>query len=361
MNKLKILKSNISSTAILAFAMFLCLLCSLLLLPIGINYKIGNENTDNLEFYSEEIADYCVIDFPSEYYKDLCKTFDMENFVGTAYVGYYLEPIGDYFNQYSLEVVSEKMAKQLSSLGYNFLEQQPADCKVAYAPTNLKGKYKIGDFVNVSCYKGVFEYKQKLKIIGFNDKGRYEFSFYDAKTDRSDPNTFLIFDEIPPYAIVRNGLMLSDKSAEHYKSLGAKARTIRELNESQKYSYSDDSVLYWSSCLLILLAIAIATNYYFSVDKTAKRSGIMTIYGAKRSDIVAIELIKLILIYAVTVILSVIFTSIMIIATNDTISWLAYFIGLGISTAVYIVSVSFGFIKFARFEPLKALARNNVE
>ncbi|HRF36819.1 MAG TPA: hypothetical protein PLZ09_05920, partial [Clostridia bacterium] len=162
MNKLKILKSNISSTAILAFAMFLCLLCSLLLLPIGINYKIGNENTDNLEFYSEEIADYCVIDFPSEYYKDLCKTFDMENFVGTAYVGYYLEPIGDYFNQYSLEVVSEKMAKQLSSLGYNFLEQQPADCKVAYAPTNLKGKYKIGDFVNVSCYKGVFEYKQKL-------------------------------------------------------------------------------------------------------------------------------------------------------------------------------------------------------
>ncbi len=65
----------------MAFAMFLCLLCSLLLLPIGINYKIGNENTDNLEFYSEEIADYCVIDFPSEYYKDLCKTFDMENFV----------------------------------------------------------------------------------------------------------------------------------------------------------------------------------------------------------------------------------------------------------------------------------------
>ena len=232
---------------------------------------------------------------------------------------------------------------------------------MAYAPTNLKGKYKIGDFVNVSCYKGVFEYKQKLKIIGFNDKGRYEFSFYDAKTDRSDPDTFLIFDEIPPYAIVRNGLMLSDKSAEHYKSLGAKSRTIRELNESQKYFHSDNSVLYWSSCLLILLAIAIATNYYFSVDKTAKRSGIMTIYGAKRSDIVAIELIKLILIYAVTVILSVIFTSIMIMAVPDTINWLSYFIGLGISTAVYIVSVSFGFIKFARFEPLKALAKNNIE
>lgn len=362
MNKLKILKINISSTSVLSIVILLCLLFALIFLPMSINELMGYENNDDLELYSEELADYCVIDFPKYFYKDLCTTFDMENYAGTAYVGGYFDNLG---NSYSIQIISDKMVKGLPTLSYSFSKTKPKDYKEAYAPFNFRYKLNVGDEMEISCDKGRYEYKQKIKIIGFTDSDKdkefYNFSYYAANLNASLQGSFLIYDDIPSYARVTSGLMMSDKSAEHYQRLGAEARTMRELNESQKYSYSNDSVIYWVGSLLVLLSIAIAANYYFSVDKMTKRSGIMAVYGATRSDIVTIELIKLIIIFAVAFVLSALYTTIMIIATTGTVTWLSYAIGLGITLVLFVVSVTFGFVKFAKFKPLEALSNSNLE
>lgn len=359
MNKLRILKSNLSSTAILSFAMFICILCTMLILPIGIEQLIGYEKNEDLELFSEEIADYCLIDFPNMFYKDLKETFDMENYAGIARVGYFADKAG---SSYSLDIVSEKMLSSLPNCGYEFTIPRPQrNYREAYAPCNYKNLYEIGDIVKVTCNKGVYEYTRDLKIIGFTDKEYYNFSHSSAELSDSFVHRFLIYDDIPDYAKATSGIMISEFSADYYKSLGAKARTVRELNESGKYTYSNDSVLYWSGSLFVLLIIALAANYYFSVDKMTKRSGIMIIYGAKWSDIIVTELIKLLVIFAVTFAASLFCATIMIATTERTLSWVSYFIGVGISAALYIFSTAFGFIKFIKFEPLKALTGNNIE
>ena len=358
MNKLKILKRNLYSTVILTFAMFICLLCSLLILPIGINYLIGWGDDKNLEFYSEQLAEYCVIEFPSDFYKYLETKFDMENFAGIAYVGDYIDK---FENAYAIKIVSEKMVKELPSLEYNFSKTKPKDYKEAFAPYALKNECKIGDFLKVSCYKGVYEYTQKIKIIGFTDKEYYDFSYYNTRLSNMS-KSFLIYDEIPPYAKVSGGLMMSSKTPDYYANLGAKSRTLSEqFNDSQNYSHSSDSVLSWSASLLVMLMFALAANYYFSVDKMTKRSGIMAIYGARRSELVTIELFKLVLIFVMAFALSAISVAIMISAVDNTITWLSYFIGLSITFFVYVVSLSLGFIKFARFKPLQSLSNDKVE
>lgn len=359
MNKLKILKSNLSSTAILSFAMFICILCTMLILPIGIEQLIGYEKNEDLELFSEEIADYCLINFPNMFYKDLKETFDMENYAGIAHAGYFDDGSG---NSYSLNIVSEKMLYALPNCGYEFTIPRPqGNYREAFAPYNYKKLYEIGDIVKVTCNKGVYEYTRDLKIIGFTDKEYYHFSYHSAELSDNISHGFLIYDDIPDYANVTNGLMISYFSADYYKSLGAEAQTVRTLNESGKYTYSNDSVLYWSGSLFVLLIIALAANYYFSVDKMTKRSGIMIIYGAKWSDIVVTELIKLLVIFAVTFAASLFCASIMIATTENTLSWVSYFIGVGISAVLYLFSTAFGFIKFVKFEPLKALSANNIE
>lgn len=354
MNKLKILKSNLSCTAILSLVMFLCMFCSMIMMPMGIIDLIGYERTEDMEFYSEELADYCLIHFSGNFYKNLCKTFDMENFAGTAKAGYYTVSSHEY---YRLNIVSEKMVNELPSFGYNFSKTKPKNYREAYAPTNLKYDFKIGDMIHIDSYEGVYKYKTDVKIIGFTDNKYY--SFYDLNTSKDNiTSEFLIYDDIPPYANIYGGMMMSDKTPEYYQNLGAEAKTFRQLNESQKYSRSSDSIFYWVICLIILISMAIGANYYFAMDKMTKRSGVMIIYGAKRSTIVKIELIKLVIIFMLAFITSLICMTIMISANPYYYSWMPYFISVGVSLAIYAVSTAFGFVKFAKFKPLKSLSSN---
>ena len=100
-------------------------------------------------------------------------------------------------------------------------------------------------------------------------------------------------------------------------------------------------------------------------DKLIKRSGIMYIYGGKRSTIIAIEIIKMLLIFVFSFILSTTVMGIIIsTAYMDNgifIDWPTYLISASIIFGIYILCISFGFIKFAKFKPLNSISNNNLE
>lgn len=367
MNKLKLLKDSILSTALLSFVIWFCIASTLIVFPIFYSLSIDLEEDVDIDIYSEDIADYCVVNFENvnQYYVELCKTFDMENYAGLAYVGSIeVKEEDNYMNtfNYSVNIVSQKMIEELPSLGYDFSKAVPAGCTKAYAPFNFKNEYEIGQDYDICVNKGDYEYKRKLNIIGFVENDYYEFRVGTTQRMLSSfGNSFLICDDIPDYAKIESGLMMSDKSAEDYRKLGVSAETLRELNERQKSMKPDNFSLYWIVCIIFLIAVSITANYYFSADKMMKRSGVMFIYGGARKDIILIEFIKLMLIFLAAFVLTLSIIAITISYMSGIFYWGPYFLCAGITFVIYCISISFGFVKFAMFKPLSALSNNNIE
>lgn len=351
----------------------------MVVLPLAYFQSFARISDEDIAGYSDDIADFCAVDFymlPNQHYQELSKTFDMENFAGTAIYGYVeYQSIGDESpTHYQLVFASNKLVSELPSLGYDFSKTRPKDYKEAYAPISLKDKYKIGKKYEISCYEGDYQYKQSIMILGYCENHYYEFgawrrdSFYNLFW-----SNFLIFDDIPPLAKVESGLMMSDKTPEHYNNLGAYAKTVRQVNKESKTSEVIDIFLYWCICAMVLFIVAVTANYYFAADKMIKRSGVMYTYGGKRSDIILIEILKMLLLFLLAFAIATLTIGIVISETTYTdvytheiiasnlVDWKTHFTCVGITFAIYIASISLGLIKFIRFEPLKALSSSNVE
>ncbi len=376
MNKLKMLKINISSTWFLSLALFVVVACTMVLFSISYYPSIARIKGD-IDIYDNNLKDYCLISFDAsklsvkKNYKELSTVFDMENFAGIASYGGLTDYSNPYHEKYfSFEFVSEKMVTNLPSLGYDFKKTKPKGYKQAFAPYELREKYEIGKKYPISCYEGdEYGYEQTVEIIGYTDKPYYSISNAITNsmiTEYGMYNSFLIYDDIPKYAKVNGGMMMSDKSAEYYRELGANCRTFKELNDLQRTSEVNDSFLYWCISTIILFAIVIAANYYFTQDRLIKRSGIMFIYGGKRSDIVLVEFIKMLLLFIFAFAISAFVIAMIILKKGeydfDTIvDWKTFFKCSAIMFAIYFSSISFGLIKLVKFNPLKALSNSNVD
>jgi len=184
---------------------------------------------------------------------------------------------------------------------------------------------------------------------------------------------FLIYDDIPPFAKIESGLMISDKTPEYYKSLGAFAKTAKQMNIDSKTSQVNDFFFYWCICAIVLFIVVVTANYYFAADKLIKRSGVMYIYGGKRSTIIYIEILKLLMLFIVAFSIATLTIGIVISETSyhdritneyiasELVDWKTHFTCMGIMFGVFIASISLGLTKFAKFKPLKAISNNNTE
>ncbi len=378
MNKLSIFKDNLKSSYFLSSVIVFFLTFTLIILPLCYYQSVEHVVDVTIDIYNEKTADYCIISFDDYFtdienttYKELSKTFDMENFAGIVNYGWYsvTNEVGNVFT-YSYNFVSEALVKNMPPLDFKFSAKMPKDYREAYVPKGLGESYEIGKIYEISVYQGIYQYKQKIKVIGYS--GNIYYDFNRGKNMITDmyhgtfSNSFMIYDNIPPYAKVNeNGLMINDKTADYYKNLGASARSLRDLNESYQKTDVNDVFMYWMAAILFLFAVVIISNYYFMADKLIKRSGIMYIYGGKRSTIIAIEIIKMLLIFVFSFILSTTVMGIIIsTAYMDNgifIDWPTYLISASIIFGIYILCISFGFIKFAKFKPLNSISNNNLE
>ena len=368
MNKLKILKISISSTALLSIVILIAMSFTLVVFPLSYYQSLAKVNFEDMVGYDDSIADYCAVNFyaTNNHYEELCKTFDMNSFAGIANYGYVQsefdkDPDGTY---YQVSFVSEKMVNDLPPLDYKFSKTKPKGYREAYAPVKLKEDYKIGKIYDISVYEGVYQYKQKIKILGYCETEYYDFicgwtytllGHYD--------NNFLIYDDIPPLANIESGLMMDDKTPEYYNSLGVCAFTIGQMNTNYKTAEVNDIFLCWCICALVLFVLVVLANYYFAADKLVKRSGVMYIFGGKRSTIIAMEIVKLLLIFALAVCISAMTIGIVIEEKGSyvIVDWASYFICVAIILVIYAVSCSLGFVKLARFKPLKTISNSNTE
>ena len=381
MNKLRILKSSLFSTALLSIVILIATSFIMVVFPLAYYQSFARISDDDIAGYSEDIADYSAVSFASlenHQYYNLCKTFDMENFAGTASYGYVEYKSPDELDSpqvYELLFVSEKAANELPALhGYNFSKTKPKNYREAYAPTNLKNVYKVGEIYTISCYEGVYYKEWTIKILGYCENPYYDFypAYYTESFLKDMWSNFLIFDDIPTYAKIESGLMMSDKSSEYYSNLGAYARVVREMNIDRKTSEVNDFFLYWCISAIILIVIVVMANYYFASDKLIKRSGVMYIYGGKRSTIICTEIVKMLLLFFIAMLIATMIIGIVIAETSypslsgetlasDYVDWKTHFTCVGIMFAAYLASISLGLIKLLRFKPLKALSNNNIE
>ena len=160
--------------------------------------------------------------------------------------------------------------------------------------------------------------------------------------------------------------MINDKTPEYYNNLGAYAITFHDLNQMLKRTnFANNTWLSWLISILILIIVIITANYFFAADKMIKRSGVMYIYGAKRSDIIFIELLKMLILFITAFVISTFSTAILIVThqepTNIMVDWASYFPCAAALLAIYLACISIGFVKFAKFKPLKAISNNNTE
>ncbi len=370
MNKLKILKNSINSTLLLSLVILICLTFALICFPLACYTLVERKDGEDIEYYSEEFADCCYIDFEhpdsnlNNIYCKLEETLDMENFATTALYGNVKYEIDKIVHSYTLTFVSEPVVKKLPPLGYNFKQNMPDGYREAYAPIALKDIYKVREEpYEISVYEGPYQYKQKIKVIGYTEKKYYDFH---SSHFRKYENDFLIYDNIPPYANIRDGIMINDKTPEYYNNLGVYAITFHDLNQMLKRTtLSNNTWLYWLISILILIIVIITANYFFAADKMIKRSGVMYIYGAKRSDIIFIELLKMLILFITAFVISTFSTAILIVThqepTNIMVDWASYFPCAAALLAIYLACISIGFVKFAKFKPLKAISNNNTE
>ncbi len=373
MNKLKILKNSINSTLLLSLVILICLTFALICFPLACYTLVERKDGKDFAFYSEELADCCYIDFEhpksnlNNIYCKLEETLDMENCATTALYGDVKYEIDKLVHSYSLKFVSETIVKKLPPLGYNFEKNMPDGYREAYAPIALKDIYKVREeLYEISVYEGPYQYKQKIKIIGYTGKNYYDFGQFSSALLDTYENDFLIYDNIPPYANIRYGMMINDKTPEYYNNLGAYAITFFDENERHKRTnFADNTWLSWLISILILIIVIITANYFFAADKMIKRSGVMYIYGAKRSDIIFIELLKMLILFITAFVISTFSTAILIAThqepTNIMVDWASYFPCAAALLAIYLACISIGFVKFAKFKPLKAISNNNTE
>ena len=376
MNKFKMLKNSISSTIVLTTVIWFCITVAMMFLPICIEATKPYVFENDMVIYSEEIADYAFVHFAKrssgltnfELYGNLEKRgVDMENFAGTAVIGQkkYIdkESNGLIENEFAITIVSEKMVEKLPSLGFEFSRKIRNDYKEAYIPMYFKDEFKEGDEMPLTVNEGEYTYSVKLKIKGYTGKDYYDFNGWGTNDRLSDTAfDFIIYDDIPWHGKIKGGLMMGDKRARDYVDLGFDAESLREIKERRAIvvlSYDDALILGIS--IMILVGIIVGANYYFSVDKMTKRSGVMCIFGGKRSDIVVIEFIKMLLIFVVAMMVAMLVLFLMSLNILGVVSVSSCLISIGVVFAIYIVSVSFGFIKFARFKPLEAISNYNVE
>ncbi len=379
MNNLKILKTSILSTALLSIVILIAMSFTMVVLPLAYYPSIAKISNEDVVGYSKDIADYCVINFyglDNYQYHNLCKTFDMENFAGTVQYGNVelQTPSSLVETDYKLTFVSEKMVNDLPSLGYNFSKTKPTSYKEAYAPAIAKDKFEKDKIYKISTFEGTYKYEQTIKILGYTEKKYY--NFFAGMTQSFFENydwDFLIYDDIPPFAKIESGLMISDKTPEYYKSLGAFAKTAKQMNIDSKTSQVNDFFFYWCICAIVLFIVVVTANYYFAADKLIKRSGVMYIYGGKRSTIIYIEILKLLMLFIVAFSIATLTIGIVISETSyhdritneyiasELVDWKTHFTCMGIMFGVFIASISLGLTKFAKFKPLKAISNNNTE
>ncbi len=379
MNNLKILKTSILSTALLSIVILIAMSFTMVVLPLAYYPSIAKISNEDVVGYSKDIADYCVINFyelDNYQYQNLCKTFDMENFAGTVQYGTVglQTPSSLVETDYELTFVSEKMVNDLPSLGYNFSKTKPTSYKEAYAPAIAKDKFEKDKIYKISTFEGNYKYEQNIKILGYTEKKYYNFfaGITSSFLKNYDWN-FLIYDDIPPFAKIESGLMMSDKTPEYYKSLGAFAKTAKQMNIDSKTSQVNDFFFYWCICAIVLFIVVVTANYYFASDKLIKRSGVMYIYGGKRSTIIYIEILKLLMLFIVAFSIATLTIGIVISETSyhdritneyiasELVDWKTHFTCMGIMFGVFIASISLGLTKFAKFKPLKAISNNNTE
>lgn len=373
MNKLKILKNSINSTLLLSLVILICLTFALICFPLACYTLVERKDGKDIAFYSEELADCCYIDFEhpksnlNNIYCKLEETLDMENCATTALYGNVEYEIDKIVHSYTLAFVNETVVKNLPSLGYNFTKNMPEGYREAYAPIALEDIYKVREEpYEISVYEGPYQYKQKIKIIGYTGKNYYNFGWFSSALLGTYANDFVIYDNIPPYANIKQGIMINDKTPEYYNNLGAYAITFDDLNQMLKRTtLSNNTWLSWLISILILIIVIITANYFFAADKMIKRSGVMYIYGAKRSDIIFIELIKMLILFITAFVISTFSTAILIVThqdpTNVMVDWASYFPCAAALLAIYLACISIGFVKFAKFKPLKAISNNNTE
>ena len=372
MNKLSIFKDNLKSSYFLSSVIVFFLTFTLIILPLCYYQSVEHVVDVTIDIYNEKTADYCIISFDDYFtdienitYKELSKTFDMENFAGIVNYGWYsvTDEVGNVFT-YSYNFVSEALVKNMPPLDFKFSAKMPKDYREAYVPKGLGESYEIGKIYEISVYQGIYQYKQKIKILGYCETEYYDFicgwtytllGHYD--------NNFLIYDDIPPLANIESGLMMDDNTPEYYNSLGGRAFTIGQMNTNYKTAEVNDIFLCWCICALVLFVLVVLANYYFAADKLVKRSGVMYIFGGKRSTIIAMEIVKLLLIFALAVCISAMTIGIVIAEKGSyvIVDWASYFICVAIILVIYAASCSLGFVKLARFKPLKAISNSNTE
>ncbi len=235
MNKLKILKNSINSTLLLSLVILICF-------PLACYTLVERKDGKDIAFYSEELADCCYIDFEhpksnlNNIYCKLEETLDMENCATTALYGNVEYEIDKIVHSYTLAFVNETVVKNLPSLGYNFTKNMPEGYREAYAPIALKDIYKVREEpYEISVYEGPYQYKQKIKIIGYTGKNYYNFGWFSSALLGTYANDFVIYDNIPPYANIKEGIMINDKTPEYYNNLGAYAiKSNAQKNNSFK-------------------------------------------------------------------------------------------------------------------------------
>ena len=370
MRKIRALKDNILATWLFSLVTIVSLIISIVLASITYYGSFGQIKGDMIG-YDKGLKDYTIVDFSSyngtTNYIELSNKMDMTGYAGMIYVGeIVLLETPDYTKRCSINVMSEAMAKNVECFEYKFSETLPNGYREAYVSKQYENYYKLGKYYNFCFNEGLYEYRVKVKIIGYTTTDKYyDYNIIYGDTFLSNSSGMVICDTPPSYINIANGIMINDKSKEYYESLGVNALSLEEVNDMNKKAMINDVFVYLCICTIILISIVIFANYILSTDKIVKRCGISYICGNTRKRIILMEILKMLTLFILSLIVSSIIIAFIIqIGISNSmvvVNWASFGIITGIIFLIYLLAISVGFIKIAKVPPLKAISGEYIE
>lgn len=372
MKKLRILKDSLMSTWFFSLVTVLSLALAVVIISITYNNSFGKIQKDVIG-YDENLKNYTVVDFASykgsTNFKELSEKMDMTGYAGVIYIGDVVlneEAPEDRWERMTIQVLTPSMSQNVNTNGLEFSKDISSFSKEAYVTKNYQQYYQLGQYYDFSFNQGIYEYKVKVKIIGYVDEfiyNNYKVT-YTEDFGRTDFG-LMICDYPPDYMNIENGIMINDKTPEYYQKLGVEAKTLQQVNDMNKTQNVNIVFLYFCIGTLILILVVIFANYYLSADKILKRFGVMFICGEKRQNLIFIELVKMLLLFVFAIALSSLILGVLINILSKQnlkiVTWNDFGITVGLIFVLYMLSIAIGFIKIAKSEPLKSISQENLE
>lgn len=332
------------------FAIFVELTLCILLLSIAAFNIVGANKVAG--YYTPSMNEKAFVEFNTQgnvTVGELNKQLDTKELATATVIG---SVNGD-----DIKVVTPAVINNMPKLGLKFSKKLPQDYREVYISNSIVTKYVKGQFYDFDI-EGT-DRTQRVKVMGFFDKDDAYYQFDSRSSILSTLNEIIMCDNLTEDAVVNSGLFFNDLTPEYYAALGYEVITGKDL-----YSYSsatNNSFTYFAIIAIVLTVSTLLTGYMLNMDKMRKRIAIQYVTGVNRPTIIGTELVKMIIIYAISAIINLgamLISNKFLAVESQIFSYESYGMSMVILTGIYLVTIAIGLFQMTKIKPIEAITND---